>query len=133
MRTTYLSLPVKNVNNSREFFTRLGFDYRPVLSDEQCAWMILEENIYLMLLSEQRFRSLINNDIADTTRATEVLTCLSADSKEQVDETVGLALTAGGTLWQPSTHESGMYFGSFQDLDGHVWQLLYREPALQPS
>ncbi len=133
MRTIYLSLPVKNVDNSRQFFTRLGFDYQPLFSDEQCACMMIDENIYLMLLGEQRFRSFINDEIRDSTTSTEVLTCLSADSKEQVDETVGLALAAGGTLWQPSTHDGGMYFGSFQDVDGHVWQLLYSEPALQPS
>jgi predicted lactoylglutathione lyase/Zn-finger nucleic acid-binding protein len=125
MRDIYLNLPVKNVDESREFFTKLGFDYQPTFTDEQCTCMLIEDNIYLMLLGEQRFRSFINDEICDATKATEVVTCLSADSKEQVDETVGLALAAGGTLWQPSMHDGPMYGGSFQDLDGHVWEVLY--------
>jgi predicted lactoylglutathione lyase/Zn-finger nucleic acid-binding protein len=127
MRIIYLNLAVKNVDKSREFFTKLGFDYQPTLSDEQCTCMMIEENIYLMLLGEQRFRSFIN----DATKATEVVTCLSADSKEQVDETVGLALAAGGTLWQPTMHDGPMCGASFQDLDGHVWEVLYLYTAAQ--
>jgi predicted lactoylglutathione lyase/Zn-finger nucleic acid-binding protein len=129
MRIIYLNLPVKNVDESREFFTKLGFDYQPTFSDEQCTCMMIEDNIYLMLLGEHRFRSFINDEICDATKATEVVTCLSADSKEQVDETVGLALAAGGTLWQPTMHDGPMYSGSFQDLDGHVWEVLYLDTS----
>jgi predicted lactoylglutathione lyase len=82
-----------------------------------------------MLLVEDRFRDFINDDIADATRATEAITCLSAGSREQVDEMVEKAIIAGGKPWKPPLSEGPMYGGSFQDPDGHVWELLYMEQS----
>jgi uncharacterized protein len=89
--------------------------------------MIVDENIFVMLLEEDRFRDFINGEIADATRTTEAITCLSADSREHVDETVEKAIAAGGKSWKPTMEEGPMYGGSFQDLDGHVWELMYME------
>jgi uncharacterized protein len=127
MRMIFVNLPVKDLQASREFFTKLGFDFNPQFSDDNTACMIVDENIYVMLLVEQRFRDFINGEISDATRATEVLTCLSADSKEQVDETIAKAVEAGGKPWKPTMEQGPMYGGSFQDLDGHVWELIYMD------
>ncbi len=125
MRMIFVNLPVKDLKASTGFFTELGFKFSTDFSDDSAACMIVDENIFVMLLREERFKDFINGEISDATKATEVLTCLSADSKEQVDETIEKAIAAGGKPWKPSMNEGPMYGGSFQDLDGHVWELMY--------
>jgi predicted lactoylglutathione lyase len=127
----FVNLPVKDLNASKEFFTELGFKFNPEFSDDKCACMIVDENIYVMLLVEERFRDFVNGEISDAAKTTEVLTCLSADSKQQVDETIAKALEAGGKPWKPTMAEGPMYGGSFQDLDGHVWELMHMELPAQ--
>jgi len=123
----FVNLPVKDLTAAKGFFTALGFEFNPEFTDDQAACMIVDRNIYVMLLVEERFRDFINGEITDATRTTEVLTCLSADSKQHVDETVVKAIAAGGKPWKPTYEEGPMYGGSFQDLDGHVWELLYMQ------
>ena len=125
MRQIFVNLPVKDLAASKSFFTELGFEFNPDFTDESATCMIVDHNIFVMLLVESRFKDFINGDISDATKATEVLTCLSADSKDEVDETVRKALAAGGNAWKPSFEMGPMYGGSFQDLDGHVWELMY--------
>src|SRR5688500_5054210 len=95
MRMIFLNLPVKDLNASKGFFTELGFDFNPEFTDDSAACMVVDENIFVMLLVEDRFRDFINGQIADATSTTEAITCLSADSREQVDETIEKALAAG--------------------------------------
>jgi len=123
----FVNLPVKDLEASRGFFGELGFEFNPDFSNETAACMIVDENIYVMLLVEDRFRDFINDEIADATRTTEAITCLSAESREQIDETVAKAIASGGRAWKPAMEEGPMYGGSFQDLDGHVWELMYME------
>ncbi len=127
MRMIFVNLPVKDLDASTAFFGDLGFEFNPDFTDEDAACMIVDENIFVMLLVEERFRDFINDEIADATKATETITCLSADSRKQVDETVEKAIGAGGKPWKPTMEEGPMYGGSFQDLDGHVWELMYME------
>ncbi len=89
--------------------------------------MVVDENIFVILLVEERFRDFINGEIADATRVTDTISCPPADSKADVDETVEKAIAAGGKPWKPTMEEGPMYGGSFQDLDGHIWELLYME------
>jgi uncharacterized protein len=125
MRMIFVNLPVKDLAASCAFFTELGFDFNLEFSDDSAACMVVDQNIYVMLLAEERFRDFINGEISDATRATEVLTCLSAQSRQQVDDLVSRAVAAGGKPWQPAIDEGPMYGGSFQDLDGHVWELMH--------
>jgi predicted lactoylglutathione lyase len=127
MRMIFLNLPVKDLKASMDFFTELGFEFNPEFSDHEAACMIVDQNIYVMLLVEDRFRDFINGDIADATSSTEAITCLSADSRQHVDDTVEKAIAAGGKPWKPVMDEGAMYGGSFQDLDGHVWELMHME------
>jgi len=125
MRMIFLNLPVKDLNASKAFFSELGFTFDPRFTDDSATCMIVDENIFVMLLVEERFRDFINDDIADATRTTEAITCLSADSREQVDELVAKAIAAGAKPWKPALEEGPMYGGSFQDIDGHVWELMH--------
>ncbi len=97
MRMIFVNLPVKNIETSRSFFTALGFTFNPEYSDDRTLCMIVEENIFVMLLQEERFRDFINGDIADATRSTEVLTCLTAGSREEIDRMIETALASGGS------------------------------------
>jgi predicted lactoylglutathione lyase len=127
MRMIFVNLPVKDLEASKAFYGQLGFGFNSEFTDEQAACMVVDDNIFVMLLVEERFKDFINGEIADATRATEVLNALSADSREQVDELVQKAIGAGGKPWKPALEEGPMYAGSFQDLDGHVWEVLHME------
>jgi predicted lactoylglutathione lyase len=127
MRMIFLNLPVKDLTESKTFFTALGLEFNPVFSDDTCACMVVDQNIFVMLLVEARFRDFINGEISDATKSTEAITCLSADSRQQVDDLVAKAISAGGKPWQAAIDEGPLYGGSFQDLDGHVWELMHME------
>ena len=125
MRMIFVTLPVENLPASRAFFTGLGFEFNTEFSDTSCACMVVDRNIFVMLLVRQRFGHFVVGRVADATAVTEVITCLSAESREEVDDTVARAIAAGGKPWQPPVEDGPMYGGSFQDLDGHVWELVH--------
>ncbi len=128
MRMIFVNLPVKDVVRSKAFFGGLGFTFNPEYSSDDTLCMIIEENIFCMLMNEARFKEFIIRDIADTTKVTEVLTALSASSRAEVDDTLAKALALGGKEWRPVMDYGFMYGCSFQDPDGHVWELAYMEP-----
>ena len=129
MRMIFVNLPVKDLEKSKAFFRALGFDFNPDYTDETAACMVIEENIFAMLLTEAKFGEFITGPISDATKATEVLTCLSADSRAQVDDLLAKALAAGARHWKPVMDYGPMYGASFQDIDGHVWELMYMDQA----
>src|SRR5690242_20189584 len=107
MTTTaiFVNLPVKNLDKSQKFFTDLGFKFNPQFTDETAACMIVAENIYVMLLTEEKFKAFTPKEICDASKSTEVLVCLSCESREKVDEMVRKAVAAGGTTYtQPQDH-----------------------------
>ncbi|MCA1188342.1 VOC family protein [Saccharopolyspora sp. 6T] len=124
MRMIFVNLPVEDVRKSRAFFTELGFEFDDEYSDERTACLVLERNIFAMLLEHDRFRDFINGDLADPAD-TEVLNCITVDTREEVDALVAKAIAAGGEAWKPSSEMGPMYGGSFRDLDGHVWELMH--------
>ena len=125
-RMIFVNLPVKDLDASKAFFGELGFSFEPQFTDDSAACMVVDDNIFVMLLVEERFKDFINGEIADAD-TTEVLTCLSAGSREEVDALVEKALAAGGEPWKEILEEGPMYGGSFRDLDGHVWEVLYMQ------
>jgi len=127
MRMIFVNLPVKSITASRAFFSALGFAFNEDFSNETAGCMVVEQNIFVMLLEHARFKDFITGDISDATKATEVLTCLSADSREAVDDMLAKALAAGGKPWKPIMDMGAMYGASFQDLDGHVWEVMYMD------
>ncbi len=129
MRMIFVNLPVQSVAASRKFFGALGFGFNEQFCDDNSACMVIEENIFAMLLEHAKFKEFINGEIGDATKATEVLTCLSASSRAEVDETLKKALAAGAKPWKPNIDMGPMYGCSFQDIDGHVWELMYMDQA----
>ena len=125
VRMIFINLPVRDVNAAREFFTKLGFSFNLEFCDGDSACMVVDHSIYVMLLAWDRFADFITGEISDATRFTEVLLCITADSKDEVNRMVATAIAAGGRPWKPSFEAGSMYGGSFQDLDGHVWEVMY--------
>ncbi|MFN3513704.1 MAG: VOC family protein [Phenylobacterium sp.] len=129
MRMIFVNLPVQDLEASKRFFGALGFQFNPQFSDDNAACMIVDENIFVMLLARDYFRTFITGDISDPARGVEVLTALSADSRAEVDDILAKALAAGGKPWKPILDMGPMYGCSFQDLDGHVWEVMYMDQA----
>jgi predicted lactoylglutathione lyase len=125
----FVNLPVKNLKQSIEFFTKLGFQFNPQFTDETATCMIVSENIFVMLLTHEKFQTFTPNTICDATKSTEVLTCLSVERRDKVDEMVREAVAAGGKTYNEPQDHGFMYGHGFQDLDGHIWELVYMEPS----
>ena len=125
----FVNLPVKNLSKSIEFFTRLGYTFNPQFTDETATCMIVSEDIYIMLLTEEKFKIFTKKEIADATRSTEAIICLSADSREKVDEMINKALEAGGTTPNEKQDHGFMYGWGYQDLDGHLWEVMWMDPG----
>lgn len=124
----FVNLPVKDLNRSVEFFTKLGYSFNPQFTNEQATCMIISDTIFVMLLVEDYFKTFTNKQIADTSTSTEALICLSADSRAHVDELADNALAAGGTQAKEPLVMEYMYGRSFYDLDGHHWEVMFMDP-----
>jgi predicted lactoylglutathione lyase len=131
-RTIFPNLPVQDVQASRAFYEALGFPINEAFCDEQTACVVIDEHIMLMLLEEAKFKSFINNEIAprDTTESIHALSC---ESKAEVVELAAKAKAAGAEAWNDPMDMGFMYGESFRDLDGHVWELMWMDPAAAAS
>jgi len=121
----FVNLPVKDLDRSVDFFTKLGYTFNPQFTNENGSSMILGDNLFVMLLVEKFFGSFTNKAIVDATKATEVLTCVACSSREQVDQLVAKARAAGGTVPRPPQDHGFMYVHGYEDLDGHTWELIH--------
>jgi len=130
-RQIFVNLAVKNLERSIDFFTALGFGFDPKFTNDDAACMVVGTDIFVMLLVEPFFRTFTGKELCDATRATEVLVCLSCDSREQVDELVAKAAKAGGRIPRTPQDHGFMYGHGFEDLDGHLWELVYLVPGAE--
>jgi uncharacterized protein len=123
----FVNLPVKNLNRSVEFFTKLGFSFDKQYTDETATCMVVSEDIFVMLLTEEKFQTFTPKEICDAKKYTEVLVALSLESRAKVDQMVAKALAGGGSTYNKPQDHGFMYAHGFQDLDGHIWELVYME------
>jgi uncharacterized protein len=128
-RQVFVNLPVKDLNKSIEFFTKLGFTFNPQFSDENATCMIIGENIFAMLLVEKFFKTFTPKEICDTTKSAEVLVALSFDRRAEVDEIVAKAIAAGGTTYNEPKDHGFMYQHGFQDLDDRIWKIFFMDES----
>lgn len=130
----FVNLPVKDLAKSKAFFNQLGFHFNPQFTNEQGACMVIHEgSIHAMLLVEPFFQGFTKKAIADASKTTEVLVCLSCESREEVDQMVAKALAAGGRAPNPVQDHGFMYGHGFEDLDGHLWELVYMDMHAAPQ
>lgn len=129
----FVNLPVKDLKNSIDFFTTLGFKFNPRFTDENATCMILGENMFAMLLVEKFFKGFIKKRISDAKSSTEVLVALSVESRAKVDELISSAVEAGGAEASKPQDHGWMYSRSFEDIDGHIWEILCMDESKMPE
>ena len=129
----FVNLPVKDLEASMKFFKAVGYSFNPQFTDETAACMVISDDIYAMLLTEKKFKEFTKKQIADATKTTEVLTCLSTDSKDEVNRIVDAAMKAGATEAREPMDYGFMYGRSFNDLDSHIWEIIHMDMAAVPQ
>ncbi|WP_189956154.1 VOC family protein [Streptomyces alanosinicus] len=125
----FVNLPVNDLDASKKFFTELGYTINPQFSDEKAASVVISDTIFAMLLTKPFYSTFTKKEIADATTTSEVLVCLSAESREKVDELVDRAIAAGGTPSGQTQDHGFMYGRGFDDLDGHSWEVMWMDPS----
>lgn len=133
VKQIFVNLPVKDLNKSIEFFTKLGFSFNPQFTDENATCMIMGENIFAMLLTEQYFSTFISKGISDAKKTTEVINALAVGSREEVENLINKAFAAGGKQYKDPIDYGWMYNRNFEDLDGHQWEIFYMDMSAMPQ
>jgi predicted lactoylglutathione lyase len=126
----FVNLPVSDLQQSRRFLEALGAVNEPKFTDDTAACMTLSDSIHVMLLTHDKFRQFTPRPIADANTGSEVLLCLSSESRESVDSTIERAVAAGGTADPAPKQDYGVMYGrSIADPDGHIWEIMWMDPA----
>ena len=129
-RMIFVNLPVSDLSQSRSFLEALGAVNEPKFTDETAACMTFSDSIHVMILTHEKFSQFTPRPIANAKAGSEVLLCLSAESRESVDSTVERAVTAGGTADPAPKQDYGVMYGrSVSDPDGHIWEIMWMDPA----
>jgi hypothetical protein len=128
-RMIFPNLAVKDLDRSVAFFSELGFSFDPRFTDENAAAMIVNEQAVVMLLTESMFEGFTTKELVDPTKQTEAIIALSEESREAVDALVDKALEIGGSPANEPMELDFMYGRSFDDPDGHLWEVFWMDPA----
>jgi uncharacterized protein len=129
----FVNLPVRDLDKSTSFFRALGYANNPQFTDENAACIVISDTIYVMLLVEPFFQGFTRKTICDARTHTEAIICLSAESRAAVDVLADKALAAGGRETLEAKDYGFMYQRSFQDLDGHQWEVVHMDEGATPS
>jgi predicted lactoylglutathione lyase len=125
----FVNLPVKDLEKSVAFFKTVGFSFNPQFTDKTAACMVMSDDIYAMLLTHEKVKEFSTKQIADAHKTTEVLTALAVESKTKVHELADKALKAGATEAYPPKDYGFMFTRSFEDPDGHIWEVFWMDQA----
>lgn len=125
----FVNLPVRDLVKSTAFYEALGYERNPMFSDDKASCIVVSDEIHVMLLVEPFFQTFTKKSVADATTTTEAIVCISADSRDEVDSIADRALSSGGSFANEPMEEGPMYGRSFQDPDGHLWEIMWMDPA----
>lgn len=125
----FVNLPVQDLPRSVAFFTKLGYRFEPRFTNDEATCLIIDDDIHAMLLVEKRFHDFTPKPIADAKHTTEAIVALSAPSREAVNDMVNAALAAGARRLDEPEDLGSMYSWGFEDLDGHLWEYFWMDPA----
>ncbi|WED43775.1 VOC family protein [Legionella cardiaca] len=133
-RQMFINLPVKDLKQTIEFFTNLGFTFNPQFTDENATCMIVGKDNFVMLLVEKFFKGFIpHHEINDALQTKETLIAISLESRIAVDKMIEKAIANGGKEYRPTEDHGWMYGRSFQDINGHVWEPFYMNKDAIPE
>jgi uncharacterized protein len=131
MARIFINLPVADLEKSTAFFKSLDYEFESEMTDDNATCMVVDKNIFVMLLSREFFKTFTNKEIADANQTTEVILSLEVDSKEKVAPFVEKAVQAGATTPNDPQDHGFMFQWGFQDLDGHLWEVFWMDPNAQ--
>ncbi len=131
----FVNLSTKDLEKAKSFFTGIGFTINPQFTDSNAVCLVISENIFAMVLTEDFFKHFTKKEIVDAHKYTEVNLALSVESKEQVDEIFAKAISLGATENPPADFPQPdfMYGKSFSDLDGHIWEIFWMDKEKLPE
>jgi predicted lactoylglutathione lyase len=133
IKSIFVNLPIKDLERTRAFWTKLGFSFNEQFSDDKALCMVLNEGtIYSMLITHEFFSTFTDRPIANNSQ-TQVLIAIEVESRKSVDEIVTLALENGGTRYRDPEDHGWMYYDSFADIDGHQWEVIFSDPTQTPK
>lgn len=129
----FINLPVKDLERSKAFYEAMGAGNNPAFSDDTAACMVFSDTIHAMLLTHEKWRQFTSKPIVDAHANAQVLLCLSADSRDEVSRLVARASSAGGKADPTPVQDYGFMYGrSFEDPDGHIWEVMWMDPSAIP-
>ena len=129
----FVNLPVRDLDKAKAFFNALGYSVNPQFTDANAACLVISDTIYVMLLVEPFFQGFTRKPICDARTHTEVLLCLSVESRSDVDAMIAKALAAGGREPMEAKDYGFMYQRGFEDLDGHLWEVVHMDEDAMPA
>ncbi|WP_281631187.1 VOC family protein [Flavobacterium luteolum] len=129
----FLNLAVKDLNRAVSFYNGLGFSTNPKFSNEKGACLVIDENIFVMILVEEFYQTFTKKQICDSTTTSEALIAISVDTREQVDEMMDKAIKSGGTDYHQTNDYGWMYQRTFLDVDGHHWEVFFMDESQIPE
>jgi uncharacterized protein len=129
----FINLPVKDIEKSKFFFSNLGYRFNDQISDERALCIIINENIFIMLLKEEYFKTFTKKNISDTKTFNEVLISLDAESKQEIQRIITKANQLGANIYTKAEDYGWMYQHGFADLDGHLWEFIFTDKELLPD
>lgn len=133
-RMIFVNLPVTDLDRSKGFYEAVGATNNPAFTDDTAACMVFSDVIHTMLLTHEKWVTFTSKAIPDAHSTAQVLLCVSADSREAVDGQVTRAVAAGGKADPTPTQDFGFMYGrSFEDPDGHIWEVMWMDPAAIPA
>lgn len=124
-RLIFINLPVADLPKAMAFYKALGFSHNPQFTDDTAACIVISDVIHVMLLTHPKFADFTPKAICDTRTSTEVLNCLSCETREEVQSLVSKAAAAGGSIYAEPKDYGFMFQHSFADPDGHQWELVH--------
>lgn len=126
----FVNLPVADLDRSQAFYEAVGFTNNPQFSNDQAAAMVWSDTIHVMLLTHDFWKTFTSKTIPDAAHTAQVLLCLSFDNKAEIDALIATALRAGGRIDPTPTQDMGFMYGrSFEDPDGHIWEIMWMDVA----
>ncbi len=129
----FINLPVKNLDKTIDFFTQLGYEFDAQFTNENATCMIVNDAISVMLLVEPFFQTFMKKEVCDTARSAEMILALTVESRAEVDAYMDKVLRAGGKEPREATDHGWMYQRSFEDINGHLWEVFWMDPNGVPE